>query len=242
VVVAALANARQLAGVLAEDEGKCPLVDIGANTFVAGHWFMDGENPYAQRAQLVHRVEHAPGVTRSPAGQLLMWGVPYDYGYPYFPVMFLFYLPFLALPMGLREDRRGAIRLVSSYVAVTVGLILPFALLDPARFVSSTILFYLSMHGEGDSTSLWYFLPQGLRAPFLVAGWLFTLATVGLPRLRGGTLGSALTAAFASYTLLIAFSPMSHLNYLVAVLSLGAVALAVGAVERRRDFAANERR
>ena len=353
VAVAALTNLRQLAGVLAGSEREIPLADIGANTFAAGHWIMEGENPYAQRAQLIHRVEHRRGVTQSPDGKLLMWGLPYDYGYPYFPVMFLWYLPFLSLPLGLHgirlgnavlaaltciaihrllaalreraststadlqtardmaaapwlgilaylawgglgvqlfqlgvtdgvvallatcgfwalargrnivaglllgtaqaakllpgpllvlpaflwllgDDRRGAARLLLSYAVVAVGLVLPFALLDPARFVTSTIFFYLSMHAGGDSTSLWYFLPQALRTPFLVAGWGLALATIGLGWLRGRTLGGAVSAAFASYVLLTAFSPMSHLNYLVAVLPLGAVALAAGAVEPRQ--------
>ena len=82
------------------------LIDIGANTYLAGDTFLDGRNPYATPNQIWHRVLPGPGV-RIEDGQVLMYGLRYDYGFPYFPGLMLSYLPFRALAEGYDSIRIG---------------------------------------------------------------------------------------------------------------------------------------
>jgi hypothetical protein len=84
------------------ESGK--MVDIGRNTLCAGEaLFERGTDPYAVRCQML-TVQGAPHVTWEH-GRPRMFGVRYEYGYPYFPVMFLAYEPFRQLDGGLDSIR-----------------------------------------------------------------------------------------------------------------------------------------
>jgi len=318
---------------LERPENRHWLIDIGANTYVAGTHLLEGRNPYAHRAQLWHRVDPGEGVRRE-GGRLLMHGLPYDYGFPYFPGMMLSYLPFRPLAEGYDAIRvgnfvlvllnvlglawlgrrlaggrpglaAGAIgavaylgvrvlgqeylrfgvtdlaiatfcvyafvalahdrvvlagvlfgaaqackllpgpalllpvilqlgwgptsrRLLVAYALTASAIVLPFVAWDPARFFSSTVLFYLTYHANGDDTALWYFLSPGARPWFLVAGGALTLATLALGRLRRDLgLVWPLTLSFSAYVVFCAFNKMTHLNYLWGVYPLGCAALGV---------------
>ncbi len=314
--------------------------DIGANTQAAAEVFLDGRNPYSERTQLRHDVPpDTPGVAVAD-GTLTMDGVPYHYGYPYFPVTFLAYAPLVAIvpgpdalrlanllllaanlaAMGLLVRRlappgdraapalvaftaylgvlvygreifvlglvdilystfilyaflalahgrhglagvllgllQGAKLLPGPFVAAAVVLalaswsdrrrvlvgylgtsllvIVPFAAAAPGNFLSATILYYLTYHAGGDDTSLWYALPSFLKGVFLVGGIVASVGVLGLLARPGrGRVVDAMLAAFAGYTVFMAFSRMTHLNYLWSVLPLGCVLLALlGSPER----------
>ncbi|HSQ64427.1 MAG TPA: hypothetical protein VLM85_14485 [Polyangiaceae bacterium] len=80
--------------------GSGRMVDVGLNTLEAGRRFFDLQgNPYATRCQLLG-VAGAPHVTYR-GGNTLMFGVPYYYGYPYYPVQFLVYEPARILIPGI---------------------------------------------------------------------------------------------------------------------------------------------
>ena len=320
-------------------EVEVPLIDIGGNTWAAAVRFTDfRENPYTHRTQLLP-VTGAPGVTEHD-GQVEMFGVPYYYGYPYFPAMFLSYVPFRAFDRGLHSIRIGnafwlavvlgggawlAYRLspdggrlpaaglavllvalttglgsqlfrfgitdmlISAYVllglvaltydrdatagalvglafaakllpgllvavvfftwiarrgnfrralggfaATTAIVLLPFFLWNPAGFFSATVLYYLTHHAAGDSTSLWYYLPAGLRLPFLVLGGLTILGVVLWPlRSRSSDPRDLLRAITVATFLFIAFNKMIHLNYQFVLVPLACVVLAADAMGRR---------
>ena len=90
------------------------LVDIGQNTYEAGKmFFTGGVNPYAHRAQIWHTLEEGEKITRVQ-GQTHLFGMVYNYGYPYFPWMFFSYA-------GFR-------RLVDNYNAVRVANLVFLAL------------------------------------------------------------------------------------------------------------------
>jgi uncharacterized membrane protein len=111
-------------------------------------------------------------------------------------------------------------------------IILPFIIWHPEGFLSSTILYYLTHHKSGDLTSLWYFLPSILQAPFLLLGILLTLTSIFAFMHRGNKqLIACITASFVSYVIFMAFSKMSHLNYLWGVLPLGCIALSFTIVQ-----------
>jgi len=81
------------------------VIDIAANTYAAGSLFLDGRNPYQERVQ-PHAITKGPDV-EIDGDRVLMYGVPYTYGFPYFPAMFLSYLPFRAMTFGLHSIRIG---------------------------------------------------------------------------------------------------------------------------------------
>ena len=314
------------------------IADVGLNTgCAADRLFERAENPYDHRCQL-KSVAGAPHVHVDGRGTT-MYGVPYDYGYPYFPVMFASYEPFcflvesyrsilygnlafyaativgilwlalrLAPPPARREtalvavvayscvlglgreifyaghtDGVIAVYAVFGFIALTYGrhrtagalfglalaaklvpgaifaavlvawyvrrperwrfigalaatvavTIVPFLIWDGRAFLSATILFYLTLHAPGDDTALWFFLPDGWRLPFTVVGaagmvWLFARQA----RARGATVRDVLRTCVLLNLVLLAFSKMMHLNYLLAILPLGAVVLAVDATAR----------
>ena len=72
------------------------VVDIAANTDAAVKHLIEGRNPYTHKGQLW--VEHfsSPNVTVEK-DQVMMFGVPYYYGFPYFPAMAISYIPMTAL-------------------------------------------------------------------------------------------------------------------------------------------------
>ncbi len=85
-----------------------PAIDIAVNTYLAGTHFLAGRNPYNHFCLVRHQVKPEPGnhVEQTSRG-LTMFGVPYHYGFPYFPAMFLSYLPFRALADGYHALRVG---------------------------------------------------------------------------------------------------------------------------------------
>ncbi len=84
------------------------LIDIGLNTYLACESIAKGLNPYANRAQAWHTIDENHPNVQIVDGQVLLFGVPYYYGFPYFPAMFLSYLPFTLL-----LERYDAVRLLN---------------------------------------------------------------------------------------------------------------------------------
>lgn len=327
------------------------IIDIGANTYAATDAFAQGLNPYTTRTQLW--VGQFPADTpnlKTVNGHITMYGIPYFHGYPYFPLMFLSYLPawlisdgytairithialmllnlvafkvLLDKLLGTAQQRQAALliavtayfgvlrysveavllgvtdMLISSYLLfclaalshqryfitgillgcaqackllpapfVLCGItwmlylehknngdmvslafllgrfwggfilacgvfILPFILWHPEGFLSSTILYYLTHHQEGDFTSLWSFLPTVLKTPFLLTGFLFTILSIAIVGMRGNQrLVACIAGIYTSYVIFMAFSKMTHLNYLWGVFPLGCIALAIAMVQ-----------
>ena len=83
------------------------LLDIGFNTYLAADSFLMGLNPYTEICQLYHEIRPQEGVTLPDGypmalgtlgtGDITLHGWPYRHGFPYFPMMFLGYVPFVAL-------------------------------------------------------------------------------------------------------------------------------------------------
>ncbi len=82
-------------------------VDVAINTYVAGDAMRQGFNPYSVRAQRWYRMQPGPHVEVAKNGAVTMFGLPYAYGYPYWPAMALSYLPFRELEDGIRCVRLG---------------------------------------------------------------------------------------------------------------------------------------
>ena len=312
-----------------------PMIDIGINTVAAIQHFLQGHNPYTHTAQLW--VSDFPADTPHMTmenGQMLLFGIPYYHGYPYFPMMMLSYLPasilfeehtairithillillnllafyllasrfstnrtqrqwiFLcasaawigiircipeALLLGVTDmlistwllfcfvalsnkqffiaglllgcaqackllpaplafisiawflyGQRGFWTWGCGFVLASILLILPFVAWNPDGFISATIFYYLSHHQGGDMTSLWFFLPEPLKPAFLLAGIVLALACIPLFNPNRKNLAGSMAGVFASYTLFMAFSKMTHLNYFWAVLPVGSIALAL---------------
>jgi hypothetical protein len=127
-------------------------------------------------------------------------------------------------------------RFVGALAAVVAAFTVPFAIWNGAAFLSATILFYLTLHASGDDTALWHFLPEWAHVPFTLAG------VAGMACLfvkQAGATGSSVRDLLRTCVLLdlvlLAFSRMMHLNYLLAVLPLGAVALVTDAVPESRS-------
>lgn len=81
--------------------------DFPVDTLAAAqHEFDFKENPYATKSQLMFDPSNAPHVTNEN-GQLKMFGVPYYYGYAYFPAIFMSYEPFRWLESSHRYIRIG---------------------------------------------------------------------------------------------------------------------------------------
>jgi len=134
---------------------------------------------------------------------------------------------FIAIVWMLYQ-RREAWHFIGGFAISCIILILPFIAWNWEGFLSSTILYYLTHHQEGDMTSLWYFLPHNLQGPFLLFGLAASLASIFLFNPPGRkTLAGGMAGIFAGYTLFMAFSKMTHLNYFWSVLPLGSLALAL---------------
>jgi hypothetical protein len=129
LAIAVLAWLAVHATILAQAVRSDRMVDIGRNTLEAARRLFDQrENPYATHCQM-DRLVGLPHVTFAQ-GRPLIFGVPYDYGYPYFPVMFLAYQPFRLLDPGLEAIRYGN---VVFFAAALVGAYWLAARLAPAR-------------------------------------------------------------------------------------------------------------
>ncbi len=150
------------------------------------------------------------------------------------PAPFLFGVVLLAL-----FRKTGWRSFFGSFSLVSLGIILPFVVWDPSAFVSATVLFYLTNHGGGDSTSFWFLLPPSIRPLFL---WLGVGISVGivLLGLRSHRIDEefldvprVMRLAFVSYVVFIAFNKMVHLNYLWSIWAVGCVALTAGLFRSR---------
>lgn len=314
--------------------------DIARNTLAAGDHLVDGRNPYAERAQLLQPMVGSPGIEMAN-GKVWLYGIPYDYGYPYFPVMFLAYVPFRPLVHGIGGIRFGnafwtltalagvlvlvrrlvrdgdaralswwagvaflglpvlgkelleyavtdvliaaisiwafialdakrdllsgllfglaqgcklfpgpflllpallwlgksrrSLRVSIGFIVMTVATVVPWIAWDWRRFLSSTILFYLTRHQEGDDTALYYFLPPSFQTFHLALGGALTLLMLLLV-LRGdrSDILEPLRAAFLSYMVFSAFNRMTHFNYVWGIYSLGCVCIVVTAARTKR--------
>ena len=82
--------------------------DITDNTVAAVNLFVEGKNPYTGRAQLWHTVGAGPHV-EVDGDALRLFGARYVSGYPYFPLMFLSYVPVRALSADANFMRIGAL-------------------------------------------------------------------------------------------------------------------------------------
>lgn len=84
-----------------------PHSDLTINTWTAERNNFDlHENPYTTRCQLWHDPTNKPHVTKV-GNQLYMFGVPYDFGYAYFPAMFMTFEPFRHIESTLISIRLG---------------------------------------------------------------------------------------------------------------------------------------
>lgn len=135
--------------------------------------------------------------------------------------------PMLVLPALIWAwGRPGFARLLTAFLVSSLMVLLPFILADPSAFLSSTVLFYLVNHAQGDTTSAWYYLPESARPAFTAVGYLLCLGALGWTvRLRRGDVLWPMTIAFAAYLIFVAFARMTHLNYIWGVYSLGSAAI-----------------
>jgi hypothetical protein len=306
--------------------------DLTLNTWTADRNFFDlNENPYSTDCQQRHDPTNAPHVSRV-GQQLYMFGVPYDFGYAYFPAMFISYEPFrhlqpsvqyirtanavfylvtlvamawlaaLFAPPGLKAlasvltvatfvcnlllgweyfflgtvDVVIPMLLLSGFiaayyerptlagvlfgwafackllpggficlivgawfwrrperwkfwipmVATSLAAIVPFVLRNPPAFLSATVLYYLTEHAHGDRSSMYFFLPSGIQAGFMIGGYVLTLTLLVMAMVRKGqTLLGVIASSFIVFIVFMAFSKLSHDNYFFAVAPLGSVAL-----------------
>lgn len=85
---------------------RSTVLDIGDNTRCAASALLRGDNPYRLRCQRTEIV-HAPsrGVVRRADGAVTLRGVPYRYGYPYFPLMAAAFVPAAAFLDGVTSLR-----------------------------------------------------------------------------------------------------------------------------------------
>lgn len=309
------------------------LIDIGANTIEAANHLIHGNNPYEEKCQTRYQAVRGPNITVED-GVTRMFGIPYYFGYTYFPAMFIAYIPFwvtiannhairwgnlffsiicllsiiwltlrlvpkplrfaacalatciwfytdkipqqiyfagitdvvilmfslfgfieltykrhftAGLMFGLAQackllpgpfllvpfllwsaDNKNRRQLLLGYVLASVAFIFPFFLWHPSAFLSSTILYYLTFHSLGDTTALWFYLPEWLKTPFFIFGIISTGLILLLARYNRSqsNLSWPLSITFCAYVAFIAFSKMSHLNYLWSVYGLGCVAIA----------------
>jgi hypothetical protein len=110
-LAAAFASAIPLASALlaelARPKSEHWAIDIAANTYTAGTAFLSGKNPYAENAQAWHRIEPSEPHVELRGNEVFMYGIPYRYGFPYFPALFASYLPFRPLAHGMQSLRIG---------------------------------------------------------------------------------------------------------------------------------------
>jgi hypothetical protein len=147
--------------------------------------------------------------------------------------------PFVFIGIAwLLYRQRGLWTFTAAYALASAVLILPFVAWHPQGFLSATILYYLTHHQGGDFTSLWFFLPSFMQGIFLLAGLLFTLASIVLLNQPGQkNLTGCMAGAYASYAIFMAFSKMTHLNYLWGVFPLGCIVLAIQLASPHRQSA-----
>src|SRR5690349_17173363 len=90
----------------------------------------------------------------------------------------------------------------------------PYVFSNPPAFLSATILYYLTEHARGDSTALWYFVPQAMQPVFQLIGYAAVLAIIYFAgRRKNMSLLGVLATCFIANAVFIAFNRMMHLNY-----------------------------
>lgn len=327
------------------------LVDIAENTHLAVNHFLNGANPYQEFAQVFVTADDFKQAENATVvgGQVALLGRPYYFGYPYFPVMFYAYSPFVyafesfnairianacffimqlglsaalvksfcvkpalqkkavamvlllqlgvlmfsvelfyyamtdiviavlllacflslrhkkiilaAVFLGLAQSTKllpapfiacflllfywrqpFILRAVLAYFATVFVVVAPYIYQNSDAFLSSTILFYLSFHQQGDNSSLWFFLSEAIRPWFLYSGLLLAFASVFWfyclsKKLPANMLSDkqefqlnlllVIASSAVFYMLFMAFNKMTHLNYLWSVYPMLCVAYSV---------------
>lgn len=131
-----------------------------------------------------------------------------------------------AIAWWKRAGWRASAKFSAMFTLVSGAIILPFVLWDPPAFWSSTILYFMTAKHAGDDTALWYFMPEPLKAPFLIVGGLWIGAVFMAFLLRGRpTVADTIRFSFLTYAVFIAFNRQSHLNHLWSIYAMGCVAL-----------------
>ena len=105
VIVASLVS--QISAYSADLGANFHNMDISENTFRADNfYFVYNQNPYMSNAQVYGNVDAGPHISEKD-GLVLLYGVPYYKGYPYFPAMFLTYDPFRRMDSSRDYIREG---------------------------------------------------------------------------------------------------------------------------------------
>jgi hypothetical protein len=121
------------------ERNRTYLIDIAANTYEAGRWFFDeGKNPYTHFSQVWDSLTpDIPNVTVE-GDRTYLYGVPYYYGYPYFPMMFVAFEPFRQLVGDYNAMRWGNLVWQGVSLALIAGLCR--ALLGAAAWRTGAVL------------------------------------------------------------------------------------------------------
>lgn len=137
-----------------------------------------------------------------------------------------FWFTLVAIAWWKNAGWRVGAKFTAVFTLVSGAIILPFVAWDPWAFWSSTILYFMTAKQEGDDTAFWYFMPEPLKAPFLVLGglWIGAVFLAFLIR-RTPTVPDTMRFAFLTYIAFIAFNRQSHLNHLWSIYALGCAAL-----------------
>jgi hypothetical protein len=136
-----------LGSKLGSEEYRNKGLDIGINTRVAGEHFARGDNPYRKRSQVLYQISAGEDVTVTD-GLVEMFGVPYSYGYPYFPAMFLTFAPFQWAQSGLHSIRLGN-GLVLAMCLLAMGLLIPRLVPNRRLALVGTLLSATTLLGAG---------------------------------------------------------------------------------------------
>lgn len=118
--------------------------DIALNTVAAENWILVGKNPYEHRAQLQHVMPPGPNVSIQ-GDETKLFGLRYSYGFPYYPGMFLSYLPFRLFARDVHSIALG------NLILMLVNAALIFLLsrrMVPAGFAIASVLAVLTLPDE----------------------------------------------------------------------------------------------
>ncbi|MBK6535035.1 MAG: hypothetical protein IPF99_37485 [Deltaproteobacteria bacterium] len=103
---------------------RSTVLDIGDNTHCAASALLRGDNPYrlrCQRTEIVH--EPSRGVVRRADGAVTLRGVPYRYGYPYFPLMAAAFVPATAFLDGVASLRATLLAALAATLLASAVLV-----------------------------------------------------------------------------------------------------------------------
>ena len=122
------------------------MLDISLNTYRAMQYVEYGANPYEYNAQVWHTIQPGPNVEIN-GDAVTMFGVPYYYGYPYFPAMFISYFPFYKMFEGLNAIRFFNITI---FICNLIGVLWLIQRLSPRRiepqYYLLTLIAYLGLY------------------------------------------------------------------------------------------------